>query len=66
MKKEEHSIDPKTGIRPISEWGPECARGFVSDARFGSGRIIKRTNRQTTRRWLQLNAKKGGQSDSTP
>jgi len=21
-------IDPKTGIRPISEWGNECARGL--------------------------------------
>jgi hypothetical protein len=30
-----HSIDPETGIRPISEWGPECRRGFVSDSRFG-------------------------------
>ena len=49
-------IDPKTGIRPISEWGSECGRGFVSDARFAGSkptRVIKRTNRKTTRRWYQ-------------
>jgi hypothetical protein len=29
-----HTIDPKTGILPMSEWGAECARGFVSNAHF--------------------------------
>ena len=39
------------GVKPISEWGAECARGFVSNARFGSGRVIERTNRNATRKW---------------
>ena len=46
-------IDPETGIRPISKWGDACRRGFVSDSRFGSGPVIKRTNREVTRRWLR-------------
>lgn len=44
-------IDPATGIWPISEWGWECARGFISNARFGSAPVIERTNRETTRKW---------------
>ncbi len=49
------SVDPKTGIAPISEWGPECGRGFVRDARFGRNeRVIEPTNRATTRRWRAL------------
>lgn len=49
-------IDPDTGIWPISDWGHECGRGFVSDARFSGGRskVIKRTNRNTTRKWRKL------------
>lgn len=42
-KENEHTqkpVDPATGIRPISEWGSACARGFVSDSRFGSGQVI--------------------------
>lgn len=51
-KRPEKHIDPATGIWPISEWGYSCAMGFVSDSRFGSScRVIKRTNRETTRRW---------------
>lgn len=42
-------LDPETGIRRIKDWGPECARGFVRDSRFGSGQVIKGTNRQKTR-----------------
>ena len=41
--------DPQTGIRPISEWGPECSRGFVRDARFGPGQVIKGTSRNKSR-----------------
>jgi hypothetical protein len=26
-----HTIDPKTRIWPMSEWGPECARGIHFD-----------------------------------
>ena len=48
------SIDPRTGIKPISEWGSECGRGFVSDARFGSGQVIKRTNRDSSRKWRKV------------
>lgn len=44
-------IDPDAGGWPISEWGYSCGRGFVSDARFGGGQVIKRTNRDTTRKW---------------
>jgi hypothetical protein len=40
----------KTGVRPISEWGSGCARGFVSNERFGSGPVIKRTNRAAQRK----------------
>jgi hypothetical protein len=47
-------IDPATGIWPISEWGSACYQGFVSDSRFGSARVIKRTNRETTRRWRRI------------
>jgi hypothetical protein len=48
-------IDPSTGIWPISEWGGACQRGFVSDARFGPGEtVIKRTNRETTKKWRAL------------
>ncbi len=51
-------IDPQTGIWPISEWGFECMRGFVSDSRFGpNDLVIKRTNRAITRKWLE--AKRG-------
>jgi len=31
-------LDPATGILPVCEWGAECARGFISDSRFGDGR----------------------------
>jgi hypothetical protein len=45
-------IDVKTGCWPISEWGNECARGWVSDTRFSRGAdvVIKRTNRDQTRK----------------
>jgi len=45
-------IDPKTGIAPIAEWGPWCARGFVSNERFARGgeSVIKRTNRAAQRK----------------
>ena len=48
-----YRIDPKTGIKPIADWGNACYRGFVSDSRFGSGQVIKRTNRETTRKWIR-------------
>jgi hypothetical protein len=47
-------IDTRTGIWPISEWGPSCGRGFVSNQRFArspSEQVIQRTNRDTTRKW---------------
>lgn len=46
-------IDPKTGIWPIAEWGAACARGFVSNERFARAgdKVIKRTNRTTTKKW---------------
>jgi hypothetical protein len=46
-----HTIDPETGIWPISEWGFECARGFVCDERFArpGDRVIKRTGRKHRR-----------------
>jgi hypothetical protein len=46
-------INPETGIWPTCEWGYECQRGFISDQRFGSGQVIKRTSRGVTRRWGQ-------------
>ena len=51
----EHTIDPKTGIWPIREWGFECGRGFVSSERFArpGDKVIKRTNRATQRRKRQ-------------
>lgn len=41
-------IDPKTGIKPIADWGPSCGRGFVCDSRFGGGQVIKRTSGKRT------------------
>ena len=38
-----------TSVKPISEWGPECSRGFVRNAMFGSGQVIKGTNRNKSR-----------------
>ena len=54
--KKEHTIDPEIGIWPMSEWGAECGRGFVSNERFARGgeKVIKRTNRQATRKWRKL------------
>ena len=50
----EYDRDPDSGILPISAWGSECARGFVSNARFSpSDTVIPRTNRATTRKWLR-------------
>lgn len=51
-------IDPKTGIWPICEWGNACYQGFVSDSRFGSGNVIKRTNREVTKKWRKLEQSK--------
>lgn len=34
----------------VNLWGHECARGFVRDARFGSGQVIKGTNRAKSRK----------------
>lgn len=49
LRTDKH-INPETGIWPMSEWGSECTRGFVSDSRFGSNQtVIKRTNRSKTR-----------------
>ena len=44
-------LDPATGIRPISAWGPECARGFVFNERFArpGDRVIQRTVRSRSR-----------------
>ena len=55
LRPDKH-IDPATGIWPICEWGRECARGFVSDARFARAGdvVIKRTNRNTSRKWRSL------------
>lgn len=41
----------------ISTWGPECGRGFVSSERFArpGDIVIKRTNREVTRRWRKCN-----------
>jgi hypothetical protein len=57
-------IDPATGIWPFSEWGSACARGFVSDSRFGPGQtVIARTNRASTKKWRKLDAvQKGSES----
>lgn len=48
-------INPETGIWPTCEWGYECQRGFVRDARFqvGTEQVIKGTNREKTRKWLR-------------
>jgi len=44
-------IDTETGIRPISEWGWECGRGFVSEERFARAgdKVIKRTPRKKSK-----------------
>src|SRR4051812_21720897 len=47
-------INVETGIAPIAEWGPSARRGFVSDSRFGSGQVIKRSNRNVSRKWRRV------------
>jgi len=42
--------DPQTGIKPIADWGKECARGWIRDSRFGTGQVIKGTNRKASRK----------------
>jgi hypothetical protein len=61
-------IDPATGIWPISEWGSECGRGFVSDARFARGgeRVIKRTSRAVTRKWRGKEYERGSKTEDHP
>ena len=44
------NIDPETHIKPITQWGPECSRGFVRDSRFGPGQVIKGTSRAKSRK----------------
>ena len=54
----ENVTTPKTkpsAVKPIAEWGPECARGFVRDARFGPGLVIKGTSRAKSRKNIRLN-----------
>jgi hypothetical protein len=56
-RRPDKHIDPETGIWPIREWGNSCYRGFVSNERFAGATaapVIKRTNRETTRKWRQL------------
>jgi hypothetical protein len=50
-------IDPETGIWPMEEWGSACGRGFVSNARFGAGIVIPRTNRAKKQTSKQLDEK---------
>jgi hypothetical protein len=47
-----HTIDPETGIWPISEWGFEALRGFISNERFArpGDKVIPRTNRAAQRK----------------
>jgi hypothetical protein len=46
-RRKPHSIDPETGIAPLSEWGPECQRQFVQ--RRGLRRKISDPPRQSSR-----------------
>ena len=55
-RRKEKERDPKTGIFAIKDWGPHCGRGFVSDSRFGSDLVIKRTNRASTKKWRKLSS----------
>ena len=50
-------INPETGIYYIKDWGGHCGIGFVGDQRFAQSgeQVIKRTNRQTTKKWRKLN-----------
>jgi hypothetical protein len=34
----------------VSTWGPDCARGWVRDSRFGPGQMIPGTNRASQRK----------------
>jgi hypothetical protein len=52
---EQPKRDPEMGIKPIAQWGPECSRGFVRDARFGPGQVIKGTSRAKSRKNIKLN-----------
>jgi hypothetical protein len=57
-KRPDKHRDPATGIWPMSEWGAECYRGFVSSSMFGSGQVIKRTNRDVSRKWRRTETPK--------
>lgn len=59
LRPDKH-IDPRTRIWRLSEWGAFCGRGFISDSRFGDGLVIRRTNRETTRKWRSVKATRDG------
>lgn len=51
----DHNYWGPNGI-DLSRWkGAECRRGFVSAERFATHgeQVIKRTNRNTTRKWMR-------------
>jgi len=51
-------VNPETRIPPIHEWGAECSRGWVSDARFARGAkdsVIPRANRTKTKQVYAAN-----------
>lgn len=46
------AVEPEKARDPSipSSWGNTCSRGFVRDARFGSGQVIPGTNRAMQRK----------------
>lgn len=58
-------INPATGIWPTAEWTGHCHFGFVRDARFGPGQVIKGTSRDKSRKLRQSPSTTTGPSTTT-
>jgi hypothetical protein len=54
--KAPHTIDPQTGIWPISEWGTECGRGFTGNNGVNHQRQRKQARKARTRRSNKTNS----------
>jgi hypothetical protein len=53
-------IDTETGIRPMSEWGSACQRGFVNSERFATrnDQVMPKSNRAALKKWRKLEVRR--------
>ena len=51
----EIAVEAKMAICDVSHWGKACATGWVRNARFGGGQVIKGTSRAKSRKNMALN-----------